>query len=83
MKIANIEGPMMADMGILERNIFLFKNGYGASMLRFDTGLLEIAVLDKDGAITYDTDVTDDVISTFDEEYLLHTLAKIARIEVS
>ena len=81
MKIEQGYNAIMADMGIMERNRFTFNNGYGASVIRFDSGLLEVAVLDKDGDLTYSTDVTEDVISTYDEEYLLHTLAKIARIE--
>ena len=81
MKIENGTNSLMADMGIMERNRFTFNNGYGASVIRFDSGLLEVAVLDPYGELDYSTDVTEDVVSTYDEEYLLHTLAKIARIE--
>lgn len=49
------------------QNVYSFDNGYGASVVRHymsyggDRGLWEIAVL-KDGELTYDTPITDDVI---------------------
>jgi hypothetical protein len=52
--------------GVMSR--IVFDNGYGASIVCTphtyggDKGLYEIAVLDTDGKITYETSVTDDVI---------------------
>ena len=46
----------------------MFDNGYGASVIRHQhsyggkNGLYELAVLDNDGKLTYDTPVTNDVI---------------------
>jgi len=53
------------DRGIQSR--VQFKNGYGASIIKGPysyggtNGLYELAVLNEDGRITYDTDITDDV----------------------
>ena len=46
----------------------MFENGYGVSVVRHSfsyggkSGLYELAVLDADGELTYDTPVTGDVI---------------------
>ena len=51
--------------GGCEQTIYTFPNGYGASLIRGGTtsyGGLELAVLDGDGNITYDTPVTSDVL---------------------
>ena len=51
-----------------------FDNGYGVSVVSHSysyggrDGLYEIAVLDKDGNLTYDTPVTNDVIGYLTEE---------------
>ncbi|WP_291811353.1 hypothetical protein [Limnobacter sp.] len=37
-----------------------YPNGYGASIIAMDTGMFEVAVL-HDGAVCYDTPLTDDV----------------------
>jgi len=49
------------------QKIYTFDNGYGASVIcnqgsyGNDNGLFELAVLDKDGKLCYDTPITDDV----------------------
>ena len=49
------------------QNIYKVDNGYGASVICNPTsygnamGLFEVAVLDKDGELCYDTPITDDV----------------------
>ncbi len=51
-----------------------FKNGYGISVISHtysyggDRGLYEIAVLDSQGRLTYDTPITDDVIGYLTEK---------------
>jgi len=46
----------------------MFDNGYGASVIRHEhsyggkNGLYELAVLDNEGKLTYDTPVTNDVL---------------------
>jgi len=48
--------------------IYKFDNGYGASVVKHDmsyggkSGLYELAVLDSDGGLCYNTDITEDVI---------------------
>ena len=50
------------------KNVYKFQNGYGASVIcnqssyGSDNGLFELAVLDKNGDICYDTPITSDVI---------------------
>jgi len=50
------------------RSRMMFKNGFGVSVVSHTysyggkDGLFEVAVLDKDGNLTYDTPVTNDVI---------------------
>lgn len=64
---------------------FRFDNGYGASVITHDYSKggidqWELAVLDKEGQLTYDTPVTDDVIgylSWNDVEKLLSTIENL------
>jgi len=52
----------------------VFENGYGVSVVCHThsyggkTGLFEIAVLGKDGDLTYDTPITNDVIGYLSRE---------------
>jgi hypothetical protein len=58
--------------GLLKR--YMFNNGYGASVVCHsysyggNTGLFELAVLNKDGELTYDTPITSDVIGHLTQE---------------
>ena len=60
-----------------------FENGFGASVIRHEhtyggkDGLYELAVLDSDGEITYDTSVTDDVVGYLNEEGVTELLKGI------
>ena len=60
-----------------------YPNGYGASIVKHqfsygnERGLYELAVLDKDGAITYDTPITNDVIGNLTEVEVNATLDAI------
>lgn len=70
-----------------ERNqyqkIYTFDNGYGASVIcnqssyGSDNGLFELAVLDKDGEICYDTTITSDVIGYMTHDYVARVLKDI------
>ncbi len=48
--------------------VMMFDNGYGVSVVKHDysyggrEGLYELAVLDSDGSLTYDTEITNDVL---------------------
>jgi hypothetical protein len=61
----------------------MFENGFGASVVCHSfsyggkNGLYEVAVLDTDGEITYDTDVTGDVIGHLTPEQVTETMAFI------
>ena len=60
-----------------------FANNYGASVIKNkysygnEKGLYEIAVLNSDKAITYDTPITKDVIGNLTPEEVTETLIKI------
>jgi hypothetical protein len=75
--------PMGEDFGIVSRT--QFDNGYEASVVRSDytyggdKGLYELAVF-KDGEITYDTPITDDVIGYLRPEDVTDVMAKIQEL---
>jgi hypothetical protein len=60
-----------------------FDNGFGASIVKTPfsyggtRGLYELAIFGKDGDITYDTPITDDVLGYLSEVKVTETLAKI------
>jgi len=60
-----------------------FENGYGASVAQHkysyggEEGLYELAVLDKDGNLTYDTEITNDVIGWLTEDDVENLLSRI------
>ena len=59
----------------------MFENGYGVSVVCHSfsyggkNGLYELAVLDTDGEITYETDVTDDVMGHLTHDNVTETMA--------
>ena len=61
-------------------------NGYGASIVQTtysyggNQGLWELAVLDSDGEITYNTSITNDVLGYLSEEEVNETLEKIKNL---
>lgn len=63
--------------------VITFDNGYGASVVCTphtyggDKGLYELAVLGKNGHITYDTPITNDVIGYLKEEEVTKILEQI------
>ena len=76
--------PMGEDFGIVSRT--KFDNGYGASVVKHEfsyggkDGLYELAVLDKDGNLTYDTPITDDVIGYLRPEDVTDVMEKIQKL---
>lgn len=59
----------------------LFTNGYGASIIHHEFSYgVELAVLDPDGSLTYDTPVTDDVIGHLYPDKLIATLRAISKL---
>jgi hypothetical protein len=74
--------PHPNNMGGVQAYI-VFENGYGASVVCTpytyggDKGLYELAVFDKNGHITYDTPVTNDVIGYLRPEDVTDVMEKI------
>jgi len=66
----------------------MFENGYGVSVVRHSfsyggkAGLYELAVLDVDGEITYDTPVTDDVIGHLTPEGVTEKMAFLQVLQI-
>ena len=60
---------------------YSFPNGYGASVISGkDIRQFEVAVLEADGSLCYDTQITDDVISGLDVEGVYKILYKISHL---
>jgi len=63
-----------------------FENGYGASVVKTpytyggDRGLYELAVLDSDGNLTYDTPITNDVIGYLRDIDVTDVMEKIQQL---
>ena len=74
--------PHAAGMGGVMSRI-QFENGYGASVVKTPytyggrDGLYELAVLDSDGKLTYETPITNDVEGYLSEEDVTELLQKI------
>lgn len=70
--------------GVISR--ITFDNGYGASVVKHDfsygsdKGLYELAVLDKDGELTYNTPITNDVIGYLREIDVTDVMEKIQQL---
>lgn len=68
------------------RHCFEFPNGFGASVVRHDhsygheEGLWELAVLDKSGALCYDTEITSNVEGHLSIEDVGALLVRIAAL---
>jgi len=69
-----------------EQHLFRFPNGYGASVVKGPytyggpAGQWELAVLDSNDHLTYDTPVTDDVIGYLDVTGVSAALDQIAAL---
>lgn len=76
----------ISNYGFGLRYVFLFENGYGASVVKniFSYGntrnLFELAVL-KDGQIYYETEITDDVIGYLTNRQVLRILERIKELK--
>jgi hypothetical protein len=74
-------------MGIGNQCIVQFPNGYGASIVQGQytyggpEGLYEIAVFGKNGEISYETPITDDVLGYLSEEAVEKTLTDIKNLD--
>ena len=74
-------------MGIGKQCIVQFSNGYGASIVQGEhtyggkDGLYELAVFGKNGEITYDTPITNDVLGYLSEQEVEKTLSDIKNLD--
>jgi hypothetical protein len=74
-------------MGMGKQCIVQYSNGYGASIVQgphtygSKDGLYELAVLGKDGEITYDTPITNDVLGYLSEAEVEKTLLEIKNLD--
>jgi len=65
-----------------------FNNGYGASVIRTkgsyggEAGLYELAVLDQEGEICYNTPITDDVLGWIKEDNITEALQRIEALKM-
>ena len=70
--------------GVVSR--IIFDNGYGASVVKHEfsyggkDGLYELAVLDKNGELTYETPITNDVIGYLREIDVTDVMEKIQQL---
>ena len=64
-----------------------FDNGFGVSVVSHThsyggrSGLYEVAVLDKDGLLTYETPVTSDVIGYLSEEDVTDVMKQVQELK--
>jgi hypothetical protein len=83
-----IDHPMGAEYGGIISRIS-FDNGYGASVVKGPMSyggkndLYELAVLDSNGELTYDTPVTNDVEGYLSEEDVTKLLEQIQKLEIA
>ena len=77
------------DVFVSEKNTYFgknqtkysFPNGYGASVISGEgINRFEVAVLEADGSLCYDTEVTDDVIAGLSVEGVYKILDKISHL---
>ena len=81
-------GCMVEKVEMAELNgyqlLYTFDNGYGASVVKHDfsyggkNGKYELAVLDKDGSLCYDTPITEDVVGHLTMGEVENLLAEIS-----
>ena len=63
-----------------------FENGYGASVVKGEytyggkDGLYELAVLDSNGNLIYDTSITDDVIGYLTQQEVTDLMEQIQKL---
>jgi len=76
--------PHITMDGVMSR--IMFENGYGASVVKGEytyggkEGLYELAVLDSNGDLTYDTPITNDVLGHLSEDDVTKILEQIQNL---
>jgi hypothetical protein len=73
---------------VWSRSYMIFDNGYGVSVVRGphsygrQRGLYELAVLDRDGFITYETPITSNVIGFLKSEDVTKHMIEIQELPI-
>jgi len=73
---------------VWSRSYMIFENGYGVSVIRGphsyggQKGLYELAVLGRDGFITYETPITSDVIGFLKPEDVTKHMIEIQQLPI-
>lgn len=68
------------------RSRMMFENGYGVSVVSTQMsyggkqGFYEVAVLNSDGEITYDTPITDDVVGWLTKDGVTDIMAQVQNL---
>ena len=68
------------------RSRMMFENGYGVSVVSHTysyggkDGLFEVAVLDKDGDLTYNTPVTNDVVGYLNPDEVTEIMEEVQKL---
>ena len=68
------------------RSRMMFENGYGVSVVSTKMsyggkqGLYEVAILNSDGEITYDTPITDDVVGWLTKDGVTDIMAQVQNL---
>jgi hypothetical protein len=76
--------PPSFNNGVVSRTFF--DNGYGVSVVKHDysyggdKGLYELAVLNENGDLTYDTPITEDVIGWLRPEDVTDVMIKVQQL---
>ena len=60
---------------------FEFENGYGASLIARNNGYREIAVLNSEGDLCYNTPITDDVLTHLTQDEVFDALIAISKLD--
>lgn len=87
-KFEDLEFKMIDDSPFMVGKVsrMFFDNGYGVSVVSHTfsyggkLGLYEIAILDSDGNITYDTPITSDVIGYLSEEEVSDIMEQVQKL---
>ncbi len=68
------------------RSRMMFENGFGVSVVSHTysyggkDGLFEVAVLDEDGGLTYDTPVTNDVVGYLNPDEVTDIMEQVQKL---
>jgi len=87
-KFEDLEFDKLSDEPYMSgvRSRMMFENGFGVSVVSHTysyggkDGLFEIAVLDKEGNLTYETSVTSDVIGYLNPEEVTEVMEQVQKL---